>query len=126
MESRRNVDAAATTSFGRSSSLYDQIARYAENMLWGTADISSDEYIVHELRTHYGEEIAWFYAFQRHFIKALFWPALLSFFCTILYSIAGSSSRMGMQLKFFFGVGIVLLWAPFHIAKWEQKQCTVS
>ena len=106
-----------------SSLLYKSSASFLESVIFGQADISSDEYIVHELRTHYGEEVAWFYAFQRHFIKALFWPALFSFFCMILSAIFEhfGRSRSSMQIKCLFGMGIILIWAPFHIAKWEQK-----
>ena len=49
---------------------------------------------------------------------------MFSIVFTILHSIFGYNSPKGMQIKFFFGVGIVLIWAPFHIAKWEQKQWT--
>ena len=43
----------------------------------GWKGISPDEYFVHELRTNYGEEVAWFFAFNRHFLRHLIFPAVI-------------------------------------------------
>ena len=43
-----------------------------------------NRFFVHEIRTSYGEEIAWVFAFNRHFLLHLIFPALLGLLITVI------------------------------------------
>jgi hypothetical protein len=50
----------------------------------GWVGIEQNEFFVHEIRTSYGEEIAWVFAFNRHFLLHLIFPALLGLLITVI------------------------------------------
>jgi hypothetical protein len=112
----------------------------------GWKGISPDEYFVHELRTNYGEEVAWFFAFNRHFLRHLIFPAVIGMLAVLVEGIYRSNPAwcdedcsvvdggwflapgpsgacdFCLQVRVIYIFIVVIGWAPYFIATWTAKE----
>ena len=88
--------------------------------------IHPNEFFVHEIRANYGEETAWFFAFNYHLVRMLYVPAIagvfLSIFAPIIQS-GGNSFFRGLSaaLTLSFGVGVAIIWGSIFMIQWARR-----
>eukprot|EP00947_MAST-08B_sp_MAST-8B-sp1_P000073 g73.t1 len=58
----------------------------------GLYHIPRHDHYIHELRSSYGDEVAWFFAFNQHFLDSLLFPAVLGLVVVIVMALYTSVS----------------------------------
>eukprot|EP00948_MAST-09A_sp_MAST-9A-sp1_P000819 g819.t1 len=75
---------------------------------------------VHEIRSEYGEEMAWFYAYNQHHLECILFIALAGFLIQLICF--GFNERQGNAIRTVTGMGITILWGPYYIVSWKRKE----
>ena len=76
---------------------------------------------VHELRAQYGEQAGWYYAFNRHWILWLRWPAGLGLAVVVFKGIL-LNPEAGRIVDALYGFFLAAVWGPAFLGFWRQSQ----
>ena len=90
--------------------------------------IHPNQYFIHELRANYGEETAWFFAFNYHLVRMLYIPAAVGMVISVVVPlIAGppdkQSSGKGISaaLTLGFGIFVSIIWGTVVMIHWSRR-----
>ena len=96
----------------------------------GYSRIPPDNFFTHEIRTEYGEEVAWYFAFNRHFLRGLVFPACFGLLTVVVEQVYRAQCgeacerrcNVCMQFRVFYILIITLFWGPYFIATWMRQE----
>ena len=84
---------------------------------------------LHEIRVQYGEEIAWYFAFNSHFLQSLWIPAIFGFITQLLiqvlhYTVNDPESlwRLEKIVRCIFGLIVTFIWGPLVLILWDRNE----
>ena len=88
--------------------------------------IHPNQYFIHELRANYGEETAYFFAFNYHMVRMLYLPAVAGLFLSIVAPMIHSSpTTWGRGFSAFltlgFGVLVSIVWGSVFMIMWARR-----
>ena len=82
--------------------------------------VPTDQYFVHELRANYGEQTAWFFAFNHHLVGSLHFPAAVGLVVCIVGPLL-PGFWFGF-LRMVFGAGMTIIWGTIFVSRWNARQ----
>ena len=78
----------------------------------------------------YGEEIAWYFAFNSHFLQCLWIPAIFGFLTQIClmglaFGLKDNSElheRLNKLIRCIFGLFVTFVWGPMVLILWDRNE----
>ncbi|KAJ0393929.1 hypothetical protein P43SY_002876 [Pythium insidiosum] len=90
---------------------------------WRVFDLN-DKAALKSLRHHFGEKVAYYFAFINYYNRALLPLAILGILVQILHGVVGTKTYM--RLLPFWGLGVSVVWAFSFLKSWDRKNATMQ
>jgi hypothetical protein len=78
----------------------------------------NNKWYIEQLESHFGDQVAFFFAFSNYYTVWLIGPAVIGFFVTAIMAFGHDKYLMALAV---FGLGMPAVWAPMFLKDWERR-----